>query len=209
MYINTNKAFTLVELMVAISIFTIVVAIGVGGFVHTLHTQREIAALVATQSNTSVALEEMTREIRTGFLFCTYGNTSPNTPATPQNGPCSAAYQAPEVNNAWTYNGFLDFMNANGDEVQYKLINGSLERSQDGGATWTSITASNVYVSRLTFIIFGNTEGDNWPPRITISLSVAPSSTDPALASDILNLQTTVSAREIDCTTPTTGAPEC
>src|ERR1700733_9454937 len=41
---NMKQGFTLVELLVAIAIFSILVAIGVGGFVHALHTQREVAA---------------------------------------------------------------------------------------------------------------------------------------------------------------------
>ena len=57
------KGFTLVELLVAIGIFSILMAVGVGGFVHALHTQREVAALIATQSNASIALEQMARDL--------------------------------------------------------------------------------------------------------------------------------------------------
>jgi prepilin-type N-terminal cleavage/methylation domain-containing protein len=196
------KGFTLIELLIAIGVFTILVAIGVGGFVHALHTQREVAALIAAQSNASIALEQMAREIRTGYLFCTAGGTNPavqNAACQPQgNSGCTI------LNNVWTCKNILDFYNANGNNVDYELANGTLERSQTGSNGYTAITGDNVNVSNLTFTIFGNTEGDNWPPRITISMGVVPSSTDPAVASDTVSLQTTISARQIDCTS---GSP--
>ena len=205
-----KKGFTLVELLIAIAIFSILVAIGVGGFVHALHTQREVASLIAAQSNASVALEEMTREIRTGYLFCTTPNNE-NNPEAAVPGICQAdslglgsgCTKTGDANDpTWVCNDIIDFYNADTQNVDYELVNGSLQRSQTGPAgTFTTITGDNVTISNLTFTIFGNKEGDNWPPRITISMGVAPSSTDPAVAGDVLHLQTTVSAREIDCTT--------
>ncbi len=197
-----KKGFTLIELLVAIAVFSIVVAIGVGGFVHALRTQREVAALIATETNASTALEQMAREIRTGELFCTNAGSDPGTPAT-QNAACAPVNgMGCSINGTvWTCNSILDFYNSDGNNVDYELNNGSLGRSQDGiDGDFTPLTSNNVNVVSTTFIIFGNTEGDNWPPRITIVLRVAPSSTDPALANDILDFQTTVSAREIDCT---------
>lgn len=100
----------------------------------------------------------------------------------------------------WTCNDILDFFNAEGQEVDYGVENGGLARSQTGQGGYVPITGDNVKVTYLTFTIFGNTEGDHWPPRITIAMGVVPNSTDPALTSDVIQLQTTVSAREIDCT---------
>jgi len=198
-----TSGFTLVELLVAIGVFSILVAIGVGGFAHALRTQREVASLIAAQSNASLALEQMTREIRTGFLFCDLpGNDDASsplvTPACQLVGQTGCTVQL--TGNIWTCNNVLDFYNANSAEVDYSLVNGSLDRSESGLGNGVPITGDNVSVKYLTFTITGNTEGDHWPPRITISIGVAPNSTDPAVANDVINLQTTVSAREIDCT---------
>jgi hypothetical protein len=101
----------------------------------------------------------------------------------------------------WTCTDFLDFYNANSKDIVYRLNAGALERSQNGpGGPFVPITGDNVSIKYLTFTLFGNTEGDHWTPRITVSLGMTPNSTDPALASNVLNLQTTVTANQIDCT---------
>lgn len=187
-----KKGFTLIELIVAIGLFSTLIAIAAGSFTNALKTQRQIAALISAQSNASLALEQAAREIRTGYLFCHDYNAS--TPSAPCASFCSITGQG------WTCDGFLDFYSATPANVKYILQNGALARSENGGSA-QAITGENVSVKYLTFQLFGNIENDHWNPRITILMGVAPSSTDPAIANDVLNLETTVSARGIDCNT--------
>lgn len=210
-------AFTLIEILVAIGVFSVLVTIGVGGFANALHTQREVAGLIAARSNAAVALEQMAREIRTGYLFCNgVGNTAnPNCAfdilGKDANGNDTGCVSAPDPHgsggNIMTCTDILDFYNANGQNVDYVLSGGALERSESGFSNLVPITSNNVIVKYLIFTLFGNVEGDHWPPRITISMGIAPSSTDPVLTNNVLNLQTTVSARNIDCTQG--ASPSC
>lgn len=179
----------MVELLVAIALFAIIVAIAAGGFVNALRTQREVAGLIAAQSNASLVLEQMAREIRTGYLFC--HDVGTETPSAACN--CPGAV----IGEPWTCSA-LAFINANEDNVVYSLAGGELEKSTDG-APAVPVTGANVEVTRLSFVLQGQEEGDQWPPRITVSMGVTASSTDPAIASDVFNIQTTVSARAIDC----------
>jgi prepilin-type N-terminal cleavage/methylation domain-containing protein len=64
-----NKAFTVIELLVAMSLFVIFMVIASGGFIRALRTQRSIVALIAANDNASLTLEQMAREIRTGSNF--------------------------------------------------------------------------------------------------------------------------------------------
>ena len=65
-----TKGFTLVELLVAMALFSILMAIAAGGFVRALRSEREVSAMMAAESNVKLALEQMAREMRTGYLFC-------------------------------------------------------------------------------------------------------------------------------------------
>jgi len=195
---HASAGFTLVETIISIGIFMILVSIAVGGFVQALHTQGEVGTLISAQSNVSLGVEEMAREIRTGYLFC--HDSGSNTPSSS----CDSAVGTPCHKNSdgsWSCPA-LDFFNSNSEHVNYGLSNGALTRSdndQDNGAR-LPLTSGDVTVKYLSFRLFGNIEGDGWAPRITILLGIAPSSSDPAIANTVLNFETTVSARQIDCT---------
>lgn len=205
---NIKKGFTLIELLVAIALFSIVISIAVGGFVNALHTQREVTSLISTESNAGLALEQVAREVRTGYLFCHASDPS----ATNGSGadaacdPSSCTFTDPGtgpggIGSTWTCPA-LDFYDAQGCNVAYSLTNGSMftrTSSCDNGGAAQPVTSDNVLVRYLQFTLFGNLEGDTWNPRITISIGISPSSTDPALAGNVIDLQTTVSARAIDC----------
>jgi len=66
---KSQAGFTLVELIVAMSIFLIAIVIIVGAFIRSLRTQRIVNHLMAVNSNTSLVIEQMAREIRTGYEF--------------------------------------------------------------------------------------------------------------------------------------------
>ena len=83
----------------------------------------------------------------------------------------------------------LKFQNANDVTIYYRLNRGVIER--EAGGTVFPITGNNVKMSALQFYLFDN--GPQWPPRITITLSVTPAA--PSLQAIVTNLQTTVSGR--------------
>lgn len=72
---SNKRGFTIIELMVAMSLFVIVVGIASGTFINSLRTQRNVVGLMAANDNASLTLEQMTREIRTGSAFSAAGNT--------------------------------------------------------------------------------------------------------------------------------------
>ncbi len=155
--------YTIAEMIVAMGIFIILLSIASGSFIRILRTQRETVALLAANGNASLAMEQISREIRTGGGFSSVG-------------------------------GELHFTNAKNESVTYRLNSstGRIERSPDG-VTFSEITADNVRVSNLNFIIFTGGPGDQYPVRITIVLQASPSvyqTGNPAV-----NLQNTISAR--------------
>lgn len=171
------RGFTLVELLVTIALFSILISIAVGGFVRALRTEREVSGMMATESNASIALEEMTREMRTGYAFAGVGT-------------CFLTSQQSQTCSG------VQFYNANGQQVTYaRNANGALARTTTSSYP---LMGGNVSTTFLSFTLFGDVGGvDNthWPPRITVNIGVAPSSTN--LSFSTINLQTTVSARGI------------
>jgi prepilin-type N-terminal cleavage/methylation domain-containing protein len=163
--LRAGGGFTLVELLVSIGLFSVITSIAVGGFVSVLRSERQAAGLLAANSNVSLSIEQMAREMRTGYNFCTARN-------------CLLSE--------------LNFRNARGDEVTYRLQNGAIERQVNAGA-FQKITADNVEVKYLKFYLQGREAGDGEQPRITIVVGV--SSKEPGVAGNVSNLQTTVSAR--------------
>lgn len=139
-----EKGFTMVELLVAMSLFMVFVVIASGSFVRALRTQRAVVSLIAANDNGSLSIEQMTREIRTGFGFSLTGNDLNFTNA---NG-TQITYR---LNNSTNI----------------------IEKGEEGD-NFKPITATNVRINKLNFYLQGQLDGDGYPPRITIVINISP-----------------------------------
>lgn len=167
--LQTNKGFTLLELIVAIGVFSAVISASTGIFISTITAQRKAIALQNVQDNIRFAAESMAKEIRTGKTF------SVNAQGGSQ----------------------LNFTNAAGASVIYRLSGtAAIEKSSDGGANFLPITADNIEVASLKFYLTGEIEGDGLQPKITITVKTRSKNVKIAEQSE-MNLETTISVREI------------
>jgi len=66
---QNNKAFTLIELMIATTLFTIVMLMGVGALVVSSNSAKASQKLRISVDNVNFAMESMTRDIRMGTYF--------------------------------------------------------------------------------------------------------------------------------------------
>lgn len=158
-------AFTLVEVLVALTVFVVFIVAITNIFILAQSSQRFLSKYSLVVDNLSFALERMSREIRLGTDFSLVG-------------------------------GEIRFINAYGQSVVYRLRHYKIERSEDGGATFSPITSENIKVDDLKFILQGQGAGDGKQPRITISVKFA--SGQGKLSEKYEKVaQTTVSAREL------------
>jgi len=167
--IKNFGGFTIIELLVAMTLFLVLMGIAVGSFVKTMRTQRAIVALMAVNDNASLTLEQIAREMRTGYHFSKISATE------------------------------IQFVNAYNVVVSYRLNNGAIERGTTNPfllTTYQKITADNVKVTNLDFELSGEVSGDKLQPRITIAMSVT--SPNDFLGGISTNIQTTVSSRILD-----------
>lgn len=164
--LNAKKAFTMIELLVAMGVFITIVGISVGIFVRSLRAQKNIVNLMAINDNASLAMEQMAREIRTGKSF--------SSPVSDE----------------------LKFINYQELAVTYRWNKNAEVLERGIGENFKPITASDVKVKNLRFILDGENEEDNEATRITAVLTVGTNQRD--LRGVVTNLQTTVSARLLE-----------
>jgi prepilin-type N-terminal cleavage/methylation domain-containing protein len=173
-----NQGFTLVELIVAIGIFLSVVAIASGIFIRSVRTQRFIGEIMAMNSNASLALEQIMREIRSGF----------DLEVTDSGSTCGA-----------TLGDTLTFTRARNNATttviyRWDQAASDIERTEKippATILTTVLTAADVNVSRFCFSVSQIDPAAPW--RLSLFLQVG--SRDNSLPGNTVNLQTTVSAR--------------
>ena len=148
---NRKTGFTLVELMVSLTIFSIVMLVSVGTLLIMIDINAKAQALYSATTNLSFALDSMTREIRTGKdYYCktsdgTAGETLPSQTAPRPKKDCGPGVEG----------NYLGFSRGRDNwQVGYRLVEsggfGTIQQkiNNPGGSTgdtaWMPITADDV-----------------------------------------------------------------
>jgi prepilin-type N-terminal cleavage/methylation domain-containing protein len=147
-----NKGFTLIELMVSVTIFSIVVFISMGSIFGIFEANRKSRTLKTVMSNLNLALEGMSKEMRYGSAY--HCGTS-GTVTTPQNCPSGDT--------------FISFLSSDGEQMYYRLNAGALER-QIGNEGYTGLTAPEVVIDELTFYVLGAGTDNLLQPKVNITI---------------------------------------
>jgi len=163
-----KKGFTLIELIVAMFIFSILAMIAGGSFVSALTLQRRALNIKKVEENGRFILELMARELRVANPINTANTNCPSAP----------------VNN-------ISFQHPVNGAIQYSLSGSQLQRRVNG--VNTTISNPDIEVTRLIFCITGNTVSDHWQPKVNIILSLRSGGLAGQAAA--IDLQTTISQR--------------
>lgn len=177
-----NRGYTLIELMVSISIFAVVMTIAAGGYYIMISVNRHAQGVSTGVDNLSFALDAMTRGIRTGTDYsCGVGEGL---------GDCSGGA-------AFTYT------DQDSNKVTYQLSGSSVQSTETppGGGTPVTylLTEPDVVVTSLRFYVVGSqseSAGDARQPYVTMVISgtvnVGPGSSEP------FTIQTSAAMRGTD-----------
>ncbi len=221
----TQSGFTLIEMIVALGLFSVVTTITTGAVLMLVGTNQKFHYEQSIMTNLSFAIDSMTREMRTGFnYYCASGNSDSESPFSGTHEgavgrvadvgePWAFFRDCPEGRNGRAVHGVTFF--ESGDSVTgpsaYRILyfyneaeqmlyrrvgNGTPEPIVSEGVL---ITAADFFVRDSSPLLLDSTPLDNDAdqPSITIYLT-AQAADDTAVPPRSYTLQTTVSQRSLD-----------
>ena len=184
-YRRAERGFTLIETMVAISIFTIVVTMGTAAVLNTNAVYRKATATRALLDNLSFVMEDMTRNLRLGSDYtCPFNQAVPGL----------------DCDKQWS----ISFNDVGGNLSGYSIdpnINdstiGVISKYDSDINNFVQISSPEFKIdtSKSGFTVSGVGVGDNAQPMVTIRLS---GHIDIKGETTEFNLQTSVSQRELE-----------
>ncbi len=173
--LNARAGFTTTELLVGIGLFIVISSVMTGIFVSALKNQRLIQQIMVVDNNAGVVLEQMAREVRTGYNFVV---------ARSENDVCPEGMGSE-----------LSFVNGQGNIwTRFALAeNETVVRQEGEEGPELELSASNVAVKQLCFLSGRFEDNSCSPERVALMMEVQPLGN----ASSVLplHLQTSVSSR--------------
>ena len=185
------SGFTLVEMVVAFAFFSVIMVIAVGSLISLIEANRKAQTLKTVVNNLHFALENMSRNIRTGSRYhCGTGSI-----VLPSDCPSTPGER-------------LVFQARDGEYLLYELFEGAILRSKsaDGSelldpANFVPITAPEIVVDTLHFYVEGadnSTESGNNKRQPRVLMVVRGSMQGRSKVPTRFDVQTLVSQRVLD-----------
>lgn len=155
--IRSEQGFSLVEMMVSVSLFAIIMLVAVGALLALVDANRKARTLESVMNNLNISLDSMVRAARMGTHYNCNGAGIPNisTGADCANGDDLFSF-APYGSDAARQN----------ERAVYFIQNGRIYRSLNGGTNSIPITAPEISVQELTFYVIGTRPGDITQPKV-------------------------------------------
>lgn len=215
--INTkyNRGFTLVEMLVSISLFTIVVTMSVGTLLILIDANARVQSTQLVVTNLTFALDSMTREIRTGFnWYCGSSGSEPTIPE--ENGDLPSAVQDCANGNylsiVESFDNLTEGLSSSRitywfDADHYGTDHGALLRKlgKAGDGEWLPLTSEEIIIDDVKFVVTGSSRltvgADSEQPNATLFVKGRAGVTDADSSGTRVrefDLETTVTQRLLD-----------
>ncbi len=179
-----GRGFTLIEMMVSVSIFTMVMLVSTGALLSMVDSSRKAQAQQTAFSNMDFVLESMSRSIRVGTYYHCGEDADFQIEKDCSINPESVfAFEAP---------GGIESTDA--DQIIYRLEGGAITREDVDGKY--PITSDDVTITNLTFRVNGSTPAANQQPIVQIVVSGFAGNTEKSKVS--FSFQTSVTQRLFD-----------
>lgn len=193
--INNNRGFSLIELLVSLSIFTIVLTMAVGSLLVVIDANAKAQNMQQVMTNLSFAIDSISREVRTGQgLYCSLTDPGANLGKDLTQDCTSGTYisivEGGKSLTAGDISSRISF--------RFNSANHSIDR-RIGTGDWFPITAPEVTVTSVNFYVADSTtasNGDNKQANMTIYIKGHAGDLETVDTS--FELQTTISRRVLD-----------
>lgn len=183
-FFSHSAGFTLVELMVSMSVFSLVLVMSMGAITSVLDANQKSQSLRAVMDNLNFTLEGMTRAIRFG-----------------ENYHCGSSGDLTIPTDCPAGSSSMTVKTSDGAQVTYSLSGSRIARSVNGGTQYF-ITSNDITIQSLSFRVFGsypaNSGGgptDLLQPQVII---VVKGYAGELSTRSTFSLETTVSQRKFD-----------
>lgn len=188
---SKNSGYTLIETMIAISLFLVIVTLGMGALLNASLLHNKSKDMRSIMDSLSFTMDDMSRNLQTGYNYQCISSGAAKT--------LLGSYSpTPDNKNCW---GIAFEPSGGGSEWAYEIIStNTIIKTADGGQTWVQLTPNEAVVNTSSsyFSVLGAepaSSGDLQEPFVTIHLTgtityktvVTP-----------FSLQTSVSQRQID-----------
>lgn len=173
---NGTLGFTLIEMMVSISIFSMVVVVSAAAILSIVRASQKVEAIKSVMENLNFAVESMSRVTRFGNSY--------------------SCNDVGHVKDCYYPNGASTFglIDENGNSVSYRLNGTAIER-QINSSGFIPITSAEVVVTNLQFFVEGSENQVNEQPKVKILIQGYAGQKADVRSS--FNLETLVSERRL------------
>lgn len=160
-----STGFTLVELMVSLTLFTFVVLAAVTSLYSVNDASRKVSAMRGVLDNLNFAMESMSRTIRTSTTIICGGEANP--PGVTHNCP----FPSGPITSRISVQSTLGVQST----VEYRLNTSThqVEKRVNEGVgytAWIAITSTEITVQSLTFFVKGADTTDAYQPSVIIMM---------------------------------------
>lgn len=170
--IKNKKGFTLIEVMIAVGLFTVVMVVGIGAVLNVNTAYKKTQKMRALIDNMGFVMEDMTKSIRTGTLYhCptvlpditfTSSSLSPFDATNCIGQMLSIAFQpASSLNTTLSQN-----------QYAYVIVSGVVYKLTSDGSPPVQISPSEITIDggKSGFVVAGNDPTSPEQPRVMIRL---------------------------------------
>ena len=183
-----SDGFTLIEMMIAMTIFSVVVVIGLETVLSALTQHAQAQNMRTVMDNLDFTMEDMSRNIRLGTNFRCIHPGDPAVVGTPSPQDCAGSHE-------------IVFTGVNGSNITYIMTDpgsGPVEiTKQTGSGAVQVFTLPEVTINyyKSGFVVYGSLIGDGLQPVVNIGLSGYVTYQN---VNSTFSIQTTVASRPLD-----------